>query len=54
MIFGLVLGFLEGRKHTEFLIAGFCSSFIISDGVSKSVGATLLAFGVSEQWMPLP
>ena len=52
MIFGLVLGFLEGRKHTEFLIAGLCSSFIISDGVSKSVGGTLLTYGISEQWMP--
>ncbi|TDO20744.1 DUF5690 family protein [Pedobacter duraquae] len=52
VIFGLVLGFLEGRKNTEFLIAGLCTSFIVSDGVSKSVGALLLQFGVTENWMP--
>lgn len=52
VIFGLVLGFLEGRKNSEFLIAGLCASFIVSDGVSKSVGATLLNAGVTENWMP--
>lgn len=52
VIFGLVLGFVEGRKHTEFMVAGLCASFIISDGVSKSVGAYILASGVTEQWMP--
>jgi len=52
VIFGLVLGFLEGRKNSEFLIAGLCASFIVSDGVSKSVGAMLLNFGVPENWMP--
>ncbi|SDE20959.1 hypothetical protein SAMN05216464_104359 [Mucilaginibacter pineti] len=52
VIFGLVLGFCEGRKNTEFLIAGLCASFIVSDGVSKSVGTMLLGYGVSENWMP--
>ncbi len=52
VIFGLVLGFVEGRKNTEFLIAGLCASFIVSDGVSKSVGTMLLSFGVTENWMP--
>ncbi len=52
IVFGLVLGFVEGRKNTEFLIAGLCASFIVSDGVSKSVGTLLLAHGVSENWMP--
>ncbi|MDP9080722.1 MAG: DUF5690 family protein [Bacteroidota bacterium] len=52
VIFGLVLGFLEGRKNTEFLIAGLCASFIVSDGVTKSVGSMLLDYGVSENWMP--
>jgi hypothetical protein len=52
VIFGLVIGFLEGRRNTEFLIAGLCASFIVSDGVSKSVGTTLLNLGVSENWMP--
>ena len=52
MVFGLVLGFLEGRRHTEALTAGLCSSFIVADGVAKSVGAALLKTGVSEYWMP--
>lgn len=52
IVFGLVLGFVEGRNNTEFLIAGLCASFIVSDGVSKSVGSLLLAHGVSENWMP--
>jgi len=52
MVFGLVLGFLEGRQLTEALTAGLCASFILADGVTKSVGAWLLARGVSEFWMP--
>ncbi|MVM35191.1 hypothetical protein GO755_34525 [Spirosoma sp. HMF4905] len=52
VIFGLVLSFVEGRKNTEFLIAGLCASFIVSDGVSKSIGAMLLSWGISENWMP--
>ncbi|MDN5283832.1 MAG: hypothetical protein JWR38_106 [Mucilaginibacter sp.] len=52
VIFGLVLSFLEGRRQTEFLIAGLCASFILSDGVSKSVGALLLMINVGENWMP--
>jgi hypothetical protein len=52
VVFGLVLGFLEGRKQTEALVAGLCASFIVSDGVSKSVGTFLLDNGVRENWMP--
>lgn len=52
MVFGLVLGFLEGRRLTEALVAGLCTSFILADGVTKSVGAWLLASGVREDWMP--
>jgi hypothetical protein len=52
MVFGLVLGFLEGRRLTEALSAGLCASFIVADGAVKSVGAYLLAMGVSEFWMP--
>jgi len=52
MVFGLVLGFLEGRKLTEALTAGLCASFILADGVMKSVGTSLLQAGVSEFWMP--
>ena len=53
MVFGLVLSFLEGRQLTEALTAGLCASFIVSSGVVKSVGRTLvLNHGVSEYWMP--
>lgn len=52
MIFGLVLGFLEGRRRTEALAAGLCASFILADGVCKSAGAWLLARGLTERWMP--
>lgn len=52
MVFGLVLGFLEGRRTTELLAAGLCASFILADGATKSVGAWLLALGASDAWMP--
>ncbi|HWY88361.1 MAG TPA: DUF5690 family protein [Gemmataceae bacterium] len=52
MVFGFVLGFLEGRVQTELLAAGLCASFILADGVAKSLGAQLLVMGVAEHWMP--
>ena len=53
MVFGLVFSFLEGRRHTEALTAGLCISFIVADGVTRSVGAELLNAGVSAFWMPV-
>ncbi|MEM6763498.1 MAG: DUF5690 family protein [Bacteroidota bacterium] len=53
MIWGLVFGYLEGRKNTEILGAGLCVSFIVSSGVVKSVGKyVMLHWGVTEFWMP--
>lgn len=52
MVFGLVLGFLEGRRVTEAWSAGLCASFIMADGVTKSVGKLLLDNGVDVYWMP--
>lgn len=52
MVFGLVLGCLEGRRLTEAMTAALCASFILADGVTKSVGAWLLEVGVPEVWMP--
>jgi len=49
MVFGLVLGFLEGRKMTEALTAGLCASFILAGGFSKTVGQWTLQF-LSQQW----
>jgi hypothetical protein len=52
MVFGLVLGFLVGRRVTELMTAGLCASFILADGVTKSVGTALLAADVPTAWMP--
>lgn len=52
MVFGLVMGFLEGRRLTELLAAGLCASFILADGVVKSAGKWLLDMGIAEDWMP--
>lgn len=52
MIFGYIQGFLEGKKNTELFIACLGASFILADGVSKSVGNILLNSGISETWMP--
>jgi hypothetical protein len=52
LVFGMILGFLEGRKLTEAMMAGLCASFILADGVTKSVGSWLLTLGVTERRMP--
>jgi Family of unknown function (DUF5690) len=52
LVFGLIVGVLEGRRNTEMLAAGLCVSFIVADGVVKSVGAWVLKQGVPEDWMP--
>jgi Family of unknown function (DUF5690) len=53
MIWGLVFGFLEGRRTSEMLGALLCASFIVSSGAVKSVGRALLLSGwADEYWMP--
>jgi hypothetical protein len=53
MIWGLVFGFLEGRRLSEVLGAMLCASFILASGVVKSVGSALMLGGwASEHWMP--
>ncbi len=53
MIWGLVFGYLEGRRTSELLGALLCASFIVSSGTVKAVGAALMVYaGVSELWMP--
>ena len=51
-VWGLVFGFLEGRRTTELLGAGLSASYIIASGIVKAVGLTLMDFGVTETWMP--
>lgn len=53
LIWGLVFGFMEGRRTSEVLGAILCASFILSSGVVKSVGKMLMdGWQVSEFWMP--
>ena len=53
LIWGLVFGYMEGRRVSEVLGAVLCASFILSSGVVKSAGAWLMnAAHVSPFWMP--
>jgi MFS family permease len=52
MIWGLVFGYLEGRRATEFMAAVMSVSLIFASGFVKTVGRTLLTYNVSEYWMP--
>ncbi|WP_374534361.1 DUF5690 family protein [Phenylobacterium sp.] len=53
LIWGLVFGFMEGRRTSEVLGAILCASFILSSGVVKSVGKALMeGLHVSPFWMP--
>jgi MFS family permease len=53
MVWGMVFGYLEGRKTTEVLGAALSVSFIFSSGFAKTMGGLLMSkWGVSEMWMP--
>jgi len=53
MIWGLVFGYMEGRRVSEVLAAMLCASFILSSGVVKSVGTWLMqSVHVDRFWMP--
>ncbi|MDH7460006.1 DUF5690 family protein [Chitinophagaceae bacterium 26-R-25] len=53
MIWGLVCGYLEGRRNTEFMAAVMSTSLIFASGFVKSTGRMLMAHAsVSEYWMP--
>lgn len=53
MVYGIMLGFLEGRKQTDALVAGLTASFIFASGFVKTVALTIRAdWGVSEFWLP--
>jgi len=53
MIWGLVFGYLEGRKSTEFMAAVLSTSLIFGSGFVKTIGQKLIhEHGVSEYWMP--
>ncbi len=53
LVWGMIFGYLEGRRNTEVLGAGLSVSFIFSAGFAKSVGGFIMRdWGVSEMWMP--
>ena len=53
MIWGLVFGYMEGRRVSEVLGAILCASFILSSGVVKTVGSWLIeTVHVDRFWMP--
>ncbi len=53
MVWGMVFGYLEGRKFTEVLGASLSVSFIFSAGFAKTVGGYIMIdWGTSEFWMP--
>lgn len=52
MVWGLVFGFLEGRKLSELLGAGLSASYIVASGFVKTVGKAFIDAGYSEYWMP--
>ena len=53
MIWGLVYGYMEGRRVSEVLASMMCASFILSSGVVKSVGVWLMqVWHVDRFWMP--
>jgi hypothetical protein len=53
LFYGVILGFLEGRKNTDLLVAALTASFIIGSGFAKSIGKWVLSsFEVSEFLMP--
>jgi len=53
MIWGLVFGYMEGRRVSEVLASMLCASFILSSGVVKSVGSWLMQSAqIDRFWMP--
>lgn len=53
MVYGIMLGFLEGRRVTDLLVAVLTASFIMGSGFAKSIGKWVMtALEVSEFWMP--
>ena len=53
MVWGMCVLYLEGRKITEFLLAGLACSYIIASGIVKDAGRFLLSHLQLEVfWMP--
>lgn len=54
MVWGLVVGYLEGRRTSELLLAGLSLSFIIASGVTKDFGRALMEGTAADIWRQVP
>jgi hypothetical protein len=53
LVWGMMFGYLEGRRVTEILGASLSVSFIFSAGLGRTVGTYIVdVWGISEYWMP--
>lgn len=53
MVYGVMIGFLEGRRQTDAMVSGLTASFIFASGFVKTVALTIKSdWGVSEFWLP--
>lgn len=53
IVFGLVFGYLEGRRTTEIMGAFLVTSFIFASGLAKTLGKWMIIdLQVSDWWMP--
>ena len=53
MVYGTMLGILEGRRQTEILVSALTASFIFASGLVKTMALLLMQQGgVSETWAP--
>ncbi len=54
MVWGLVVGYLEGRRTSEILLAGLSLSFIVASGITKDFGRALMSGTAADLWEAVP
>jgi len=54
MVWGLVVWYLEGRRTSELLLAGFSCSYIVSSGIVKDIGRAFISGTAAEWWSQVP
>lgn len=53
MVWGTVVLYLEGRRTSEFMLAGLSCSYIVASGIVKDTGRWLMAqHDITQHWMP--
>ena len=54
LVWGMVVMYFEGRGGSDFMLVCLSISFIVSSGIVKDVGLSVMqGWGVSQWWMPL-